>query len=338
MLVSVVVPVYNSESYIAECIESILNQSYKNIELILINDGSTDNSLCILQSYKIKHSNIILLTQENKGVSAARNQGLRYATGNYICFIDSDDTLDSKFIPTLISEFDNPEIDFVYCSRKYNYNGKLINKFHRLKRGIYSIDGLCDKLVDDGSMSGFLFSSVCTAMLKFDLIKNNTLQFNENLHRNEDGLFMLQYCMNARNVSILSDKTLYINRRRTTSASTTYFCNKQKQMLRDAIVETYKIHGLIHEATLQLIARRASEAFWDILFLCSKQNKSSITMKIKNIKGVLQKDGLNESYRRLKITSNYKKICVFLMRKKMAFLLYLGIGFFYKYLKNKVQR
>lgn len=92
-LVSVIVPIYNAEKYLSECIESILLQTYKNIEIILINDGSKDNSLFIAEKYAKENKNIIFRSTENRGVCAARNMGLSLAGGEYIMFVDSDDSL-----------------------------------------------------------------------------------------------------------------------------------------------------------------------------------------------------------------------------------------------------
>ena len=88
-LVSIIVPVYNSEKYVERCILSILNQTYSIIELILINDGSTDSSLNILDEYSRKDNRIILVNKENEGVSASRNLGIEIATGKYLMFIDN---------------------------------------------------------------------------------------------------------------------------------------------------------------------------------------------------------------------------------------------------------
>src|SRR5690606_18531829 len=95
-LISIVVPVYNSEKYLPECIESILNQNYANIELIIVNDGSTDNSLSIAEKFSENDSRIKILSQRNSGVSAARNLGISIAQGDYIGFVDSDDTVHEK--------------------------------------------------------------------------------------------------------------------------------------------------------------------------------------------------------------------------------------------------
>ncbi|WP_460426973.1 glycosyltransferase family 2 protein, partial [Azotobacter armeniacus] len=88
--VSIIIPVYNVESYLAQCLDSAIHQDYDNIEIIAINDGSTDASLSILEGFRTKHRNIIIKNIENQGVSVARNTGLEIATGEYISFLDSD--------------------------------------------------------------------------------------------------------------------------------------------------------------------------------------------------------------------------------------------------------
>jgi len=100
-LVSIIIPVYNSEPYLEECIDSIINQTYRSIEIILINDGSTDRSHEIAKSYPIKDDRIIVLSQPNRGVSAARNAGLNVAKGEYVLFVDSDDTIREDSVEVL---------------------------------------------------------------------------------------------------------------------------------------------------------------------------------------------------------------------------------------------
>lgn len=94
-LVSVIIPVYNTHEYLSECLNSVVNQTLKDIEIILVDDGSTDGSLELLEKYQIKDPRVILITQQNKGASSARNRGLDIARGEYIAFLDSDDTIDT---------------------------------------------------------------------------------------------------------------------------------------------------------------------------------------------------------------------------------------------------
>lgn len=101
MLVSVIVPIYNVEKYLEKCIQSIQNQSFQNLEIILVNDGSLDKSRAIAEKYVTEDHRVILINQENGGLSCARNSGIKIAKGDYLTFIDSDDTVDQKFIENL---------------------------------------------------------------------------------------------------------------------------------------------------------------------------------------------------------------------------------------------
>lgn len=97
-LVSIIVPVYNAEKYLNKCLDSIVNQTYSNLEIILINDGSTDNSLSICNDYTNKDGRIIVIDKHNTGAADSRNEGLKKATGKYIMFVDSDDFIDLNII------------------------------------------------------------------------------------------------------------------------------------------------------------------------------------------------------------------------------------------------
>ena len=101
-LVSIIVPVYNAEIFLRDCIDSLLHQTMKNIEIILVNDGSTDRSLDIIKEYSEKHANIVYVNQENKGVCIARNAGINIARGEYIGWLDSDDMLKPNAIEALL--------------------------------------------------------------------------------------------------------------------------------------------------------------------------------------------------------------------------------------------
>jgi len=109
-LISVIVPVYNVELYLVECINSLLNQTYENVEIILINDGATDKSLSICKQYVEMHSNITLISQSNQGLSAARNKGIQYAKGDYITFVDSDDILHKEYLEILFELIEDADI------------------------------------------------------------------------------------------------------------------------------------------------------------------------------------------------------------------------------------
>ena len=111
-LVSIIVPVYNVEKYIDQCLNNIINQTYRNIEIIIINDGSTDNSYNICKKYASQDPRVIFLSQENKGVSYARNEGILCSHGEYITFVDSDDYIELNYIGCLINAIEE-NIDLV---------------------------------------------------------------------------------------------------------------------------------------------------------------------------------------------------------------------------------
>lgn len=109
--ISVIVPVYNTSAYLHRCLDSVVNQSFENYEIVIVNDGSTDDSEAICREYSEKHSNIILITKVNGGLSEARNTGVRNAAGKYVSFVDSDDYIDERYLETLYRPIVNYEAD-----------------------------------------------------------------------------------------------------------------------------------------------------------------------------------------------------------------------------------
>ena len=112
-VVSIIIPVYNVESYLAECLDSACNQTLKNIEIICINDGSTDNSLNILQEYEKRDNRISIISQDNRGASRARNIGIQHAKGKYIYFLDSDDYLAHDALEMLVNTMETGNLELL---------------------------------------------------------------------------------------------------------------------------------------------------------------------------------------------------------------------------------
>ncbi len=107
---SFIVPVYNTADYLNKCLDSILNQTYKNFEVIIINDGSPDNSINIINNYKERYNNIIVIDKENEGLSVARNCGIKVATGNYLIFVDSDDYVETDLLENIEKEIEDVDV------------------------------------------------------------------------------------------------------------------------------------------------------------------------------------------------------------------------------------
>lgn len=156
LLISVIIPVYGVEKYIAQCLESVINQTYKNLEIIVVNDGTKDRSAEIAKEYAAKDSRIKVYDFENGGVSIARNRGLEIATGDYISYIDSDDWIDSDYYETLLCYAIKNDVDLVKCGCK-----KVYEKQVELEEFSYNVlINNHDKRVLNLYDSGFLYTVV----------------------------------------------------------------------------------------------------------------------------------------------------------------------------------
>lgn len=202
--VSIIVPIYKTEKYLKKCLDSILNQTYDNLDIILVDDGSPDNSGKIADDYKKQDSRIKVIHQPNSGQSSARNHGLTVATGDYICFIDSDDFVAKTFVKDLLDPYlNNPKTVLTVCGIRFNWlktktqNSAYINPIRKQKRSETIKAYILYLLAIDGR----LYSSV-NKLFKKELL-NNT-RFDESLNFAEDTKFVLDYLKTASNSSIVS--------------------------------------------------------------------------------------------------------------------------------------
>ena len=170
-MISVIIPIYNSEKFIKRCLDSILRQSMKNIEIICIDDGSTDNSLCILNKFAYNNSNIKIIQQKNKGASCARNLGLDYSKGEYILFVDSDDELEVNAIENLYNGFNQQDVSAVIGNVNLIFDNHVEKKveyeaYFKLKySGIVELD---DNIINNFYVCpwGILYKTKVIKMLK----------------------------------------------------------------------------------------------------------------------------------------------------------------------------
>lgn len=223
-LVSIVVPVYCAEKYLKLTLDSILKQTYKNFELLLVDDGSTDGSGDICDSYSTEDSRIRVFHNPNSGASRARNFGVAQAKGTYLVFVDADDLLESDFLSTMIQEFTEPEIDLVLCGFERFYHDDLNDKIEyplgkKAKEILTSNRELCKLFtVPKTSLSGV---SVWGKVYKLDIIRQNQVTFPENISYEEDCCFNLQYYRHARK-AVTIQKCMYHYRQQIESLSKTY--------------------------------------------------------------------------------------------------------------------
>lgn len=189
MTVSVIVPVYNTEKYLKACVDSILSQTHKDLQVILINDGSTDKSGEICNSYQEKDSRVIVKHTENMGVSHARNVGLNCATGDYIAFVDSDDTIKPDMYETLLRIAHEYKVQIV--SSDFLFNGKPV-KNSLEENTVYNEGRIKNEVLPQFTYSNsigiFEFKNKIFAT---SLIKDNNIRFYEGFSYQEDLMFMI---------------------------------------------------------------------------------------------------------------------------------------------------
>lgn len=199
--VSVIVPVYNVEAYLNRCIDSILNQTFWDFELILVDDGSTDKSGAICDAYKKMDERVRVIHKRNAGVSAARNTGIDAANGQYIMFVDSDDYIDAEMLTALILRMDNG-VDLVACSIKMIMKTKEQN--FTLPNNVYN----SKKLLEMYGLEKVPQICLCGPWCKLyrnQLIKNENIKFDGALFLGEDTHFNLQYLLHCRNIVTMND-------------------------------------------------------------------------------------------------------------------------------------
>lgn len=237
--VSIIVPIYNSEKYLSKCIDSIIKQKYKNIEILLIDDGSNDKSYEICKEYLKKDKRIKVFSQKNSGPSSARNLGLDKASGEYIIFVDSDDYIESDFISTMMKQNDNYDVIIS------NYNIVSNNKVKFLDNKIFYYDNFLEFIV-----ANRLWGPVCK-LIKKDIIKN---KYNENYSIGEDLLFWYDNYKNIKTFkyideykyyyvqncsSLMNDKVLKISKLQSFEIFNEIINNSDSQVIIDNIKKTF---------------------------------------------------------------------------------------------------
>lgn len=191
MLLSIVVPVYNAEKYLDECIKSLIAQTFYDIEILLVEDCSTDNSRQLCEQYAMLDNRIRLLYNEtNRGVSYSRNVGIKFSVGEYVMFVDADDKLDKYYIQSLFSE---NEVDIVVSSFIYN------------DKSAYKVP-IKDSTFRESEIGNYLkeystrFTSAWAKIYRSSVIKMNQIAFDENCSHGEDTIFLYDFLLKAQSI------------------------------------------------------------------------------------------------------------------------------------------
>jgi len=235
--VSIIVPVYNVEKYLRECMESLVNQTLDDIEIIAINDGSPDNSIEILEEYKEKYpEKVVVRSIENRGVSYARNLGIQMARGSYVMFVDSDDYIEKQMCEMLYNKAVSDDNDLVICNR---YNIRISKNGERIRREIKSIP-----LGQNFDVFAQKFENIHISPFPWDkLYKREILdkiQFDENI-RFEDFLFIHKQLPFLKNIGTV-EVPLYNYRKENSGGFLNSFSIETFDIIRvfERLIEFYK--------------------------------------------------------------------------------------------------
>ena len=323
-LISIVVPVYNSEKYIGTCINSIRNQTYKNIEIIIVNDGSNDSSLDIITKLKEEEPRITVISTENKGVSHARNTGLQVAKGKWISFVDSDDWLEKDFCEKLINKVKELNADYIGCGynkitndniQKVNADGKTL---------MFTKDEYLIKLLNVQTSYGLTHMKI----IKTELAKK--VKFNESLVVAEDALYNIELCEYLNKI-VIYNLPLYNFRINTDSVVRKFDKNynlkyaNAMEKIGMFIKEKYKKEDNTNNYNEEVITNLNNFIVYHLMLVCVNyvyNPENDCRKKVKLLKEICESDNYkeavkNSNYNELSIT---RKITLFTIKYKLYFI------------------
>ena len=344
--ISIIVPIYQAEKHLEKCLDSILCQTYTNLEIILVNDGSTDESPFICEQYKNKDERINVIHKENGGASSARNLGINIASGDYICFIDSDDWIERNMIEQLVRDIESHDLDCIGFNYLKEYENETIyNKNFIVDEKIYVGDdcqeltrktvGLIDKELKFIEGFNFLASSV-TKIYKKSILQENNIQFVDirKIGSFEDGLFNIAFFAHCTKFQYKNE--YYYHYRKTNQQSIT--SSYRKDMLQQQLMQLNYLKELIDFNACQnfLKAYENRIAFMAVeYFINSMTNSSGFRTKYKEMKKIFKIPAYSLAIKKfsLKHLTLKWKLYYFFIKKKIVIGLYI-LSFIILKIKN----
>lgn len=223
-LVSIIIPLYNAETYLDECLKSIENQTYQNLEILIVDDGSTDSSFEIYKSYSEKIKRIQVIQKKNEGVSKTRNIGINHSKGQYILFVDADDYIEKTYVEKLVQNV--KDSDIAVCG---------FTRIHKEEKTvIYRESGFISKneLFTHTFCSNLIGGTCWNKIFRADIIKKNKLRFDETISIGEDMLFLAEYYRVCSKVTYVSEALYY------------YRCNPESVLQQSYQKKQFDVHNI----------------------------------------------------------------------------------------------
>ena len=316
-LVSIIVPIYNVEPYMEKCIDTIIEQSYKKLEIILVDDGSTDNSGKIADMYIKKDSRIKVIHKINGGLSDARNAGMEQAKGKYICFIDSDDFIEKDMIKNMINKINSLNVDVIIGGYYVDFEDKNGNlKKRRVKK--FEKEGYFDKNIVNQEVLGML-GYAWNKMYRLDFLKNNNFYFVKGLSLVEDTEFNSRVLAKAKIGLDAGIYNHYIQRNRETLG------NKKYDNLLELNIRLSKCHEYLLRSWKTSEEKIEEIKIKDYLSILKGYIKNKALEDIKYSKSIIEDLLKNNEINKAVNINKYKnikdRVFCFLVKHKMVLIL-----------------
>lgn len=331
MKISIIIPVYNAAQYLKECLESVLTQTIKEIEVICINDGSTDDSLEILNQFQQRDSRILIVDQKNHGVSAARNAGLKIATGKYLGFVDADDTIEKEYFEILFSAAEENRCEIIYSKFLANEKHLATNRKYNKEEIIQEILPLY--------LEKDVFNSIWNKLYLNLLIKQNDIQFPVGKKIGEDADFNLQILEFTENLFYL-DYVGYHYREvfgsATRNVSVQNYLKDAVQLFNEEPIDFVK-NSISPEITYQLKSRRLIHYVLSLVYIYSEpSNGISVIQKIQKISELVNDNTVSKVFSQNNVNSFskfgrfQKQIYIFIKNRRVFPLYFLSLYSYYR--------
>ena len=257
MKISIIVPVYNSSRLLEKCLDSLINQTYKDIEIIVVDDGSTDNSGEICDRYSGIDSRVVVLHKKNAGVCEARNDGIDLASGGYIGFVDADDYCKEEMFQYLASLAADTNADIACCGIERVYVHSKAT-YHTRKTGGISIFS-SREAIEKFFLPDYITTAVWNKIFRANIVKNNRFK---NYARNDDGWFVATMIINSERIAVC-DECLYVYQIQQKSITRGEFSSKNYDILR-SVDDIYNMVVKKYPDNRNIIV---GKIFWNVVFL-----------------------------------------------------------------------
>lgn len=330
MNISVVVPVYNVEKYLLQCINSLIKQTYKPYEIIFVDDGSTDRSAKIIDDFVSKYDMMRVIHKKNAGLGYARNTGIDNAKGDWILFLDSDDFFSPNLIELLVNAQKKNSADLVVGGyERVDQNGNIIGQL-KYDDMVYNNDSIKDNLLprllgSSPECSDSISMSSCNALFSMDIIKKNNILFlTERYVLSEDLFFNFDYYCHADKIVLISD-TAY-KYRATTGSLTKRYCENRYDLSKNLYKEMMvRIDDKLYPDIYKIRLMRSMFNYWRMCFQQENRNISKKS-KLEQLKSIsfICKDDLTQD-----IINNYpvnrlqfkQRVFLFLVKYDLNFII-----------------